>query len=181
MDEIIEKPLKFKKENVDKAIEYFKEVHMTEEQHRIFKDFVKIFIKHIPTMDEISAKGIGWSAVRIWQIEHKRDLTGLEAEDEVIRILGITQLMDVCKRELTKILKDPNQKALLDRTTNSEYFNPYGESNSYNEDLKKEYDLPDEAEWVYFIGCTSNYRQKDLRDATLSFLKKSGISFTLVD
>jgi Fe-S oxidoreductase len=74
-----------------------------------------------------------------------------------------------------------NQKFLLERTTNKSYFNPYAEKNSDNEDLKKKYDLPDEAEWVYFIGCTSNYRQKDLRDATLRFLKKAGIDFTLFD
>ena len=74
-----------------------------------------------------------------------------------------------------------NQKFLLERTTDKSYFNPYAEKNSDNEELKKEHDLPDEAEWVYFIGCTSNYRQKDLRDATLRFLKKAGIDFTLFD
>lgn len=73
------------------------------------------------------------------------------------------------------------QKALLERTTNPEMYNPYGEPNSDNEELKKKYDLPDEAEWVYFIGCTSNYRQKNLRDATLRFLKKAKIDFTLID
>ena len=73
------------------------------------------------------------------------------------------------------------QKALLERTTNTELYNPYGEPNSDNEELKKKYDLPDEAEWVYFIGCTSNYRQKDLRDATIRFLKKANINFTLID
>jgi Fe-S oxidoreductase len=74
-----------------------------------------------------------------------------------------------------------NQKFLLERTTNEAYFNPYAEENSDNEDLKKKYNLPDEAEWVYFIGCTSNYRQKNLRDATLRFLKKVGVDFTLID
>ncbi|MCK4239595.1 MAG: (Fe-S)-binding protein [Candidatus Lokiarchaeota archaeon] len=73
------------------------------------------------------------------------------------------------------------QKKLLERTTNPEMFNPYAEPNSDNEDLKKEYNLPDKAEWVYFIGCTSNYRQKDLRDSTLRFLKKAHIDFTLID
>jgi heterodisulfide reductase subunit D len=73
------------------------------------------------------------------------------------------------------------QKALIARIENQTMFNPYGEQNSNNEDLKKEYDLPDEAEWIYFIGCTSNYRQKNLRDATLRFLKKANINFTLID
>ena len=73
------------------------------------------------------------------------------------------------------------QKVLLERTENLDYFNPYGELNSDNTELKRKYDLPDEAEWVYFIGCTSNYRQKNLRDATLKFLKKANIDFTLID
>jgi heterodisulfide reductase subunit D len=74
-----------------------------------------------------------------------------------------------------------NQKALLDRTIDPNFFNPYGEINSDNMELKKAYNLPDEAEWVYFIGCTSNYRQKSLRDATLRFLKKVNINFTVID
>ncbi len=73
------------------------------------------------------------------------------------------------------------QKNLLERTTNPEMFNPYAEPNSDNEELKREYNLPDKAEWVYFIGCTSNYRQKNLRDSTLRFLKKAKIDFTLID
>lgn len=74
-----------------------------------------------------------------------------------------------------------NHQNLLHRIENPEFNNPYGELNSTNEELKEEYNLPDNAEWVYFIGCTSNYRQKNLRDATLRFLKKTGIDFTLVD
>jgi len=74
-----------------------------------------------------------------------------------------------------------NQKALLERTTNTKFFNPYAEPNSDNEELKKKYNLPDKAEYVYFIGCTSNYRQQDLRDSTIRFLKKANIDFTLID
>jgi heterodisulfide reductase subunit D len=74
-----------------------------------------------------------------------------------------------------------NQKVLLERTTNPEFYNPYGESNSDNEELKNKYDLPDKAEYVYYIGCTSNYRQKDLRDSTIRFLKNAGVNFTLID
>ena len=73
------------------------------------------------------------------------------------------------------------QKHLLERIKDPEFCNPYGENNSDNEELKKLHDLPDKAEWVYFIGCTSNYRQKNLRDATIKFLKSAGIDFTLID
>jgi len=72
-----------------------------------------------------------------------------------------------------------SQELLVSRC--EETCNPYNEPNSNNEDLKKKYDLPDKAEWVYYIGCTSNYRQQNLRDSTLRFLKKVGINFTLMD
>ena len=72
-----------------------------------------------------------------------------------------------------------NQELLVSRC--NENFNPYGENNSTNEELKQEYNLPQKAEYVYFIGCTSNYRQQSLRDSTLRFLKKAGINFTLID
>jgi heterodisulfide reductase subunit D len=72
-----------------------------------------------------------------------------------------------------------NQELLISRC--NENFNPYGENNSTNEELKQEYNLPEKADYVYFIGCTSNYRQQSLRDSTLRFLKKAGIDFTLID
>lgn len=72
-----------------------------------------------------------------------------------------------------------NQEFLVSRCEES--CNPYGEPNLDNQDLKKKYNLPEKAEWVYFIGCTSNYRQESLRDSTLRFLKKVDIDFTLID
>jgi heterodisulfide reductase subunit D len=71
------------------------------------------------------------------------------------------------------------QELLVSRC--EENCNPYGEANFDNEDLKKKFCLPNKAEWVYFIGCTSNYRQQTLRDATLRFLKKANVNFTLID
>jgi heterodisulfide reductase subunit D len=74
-----------------------------------------------------------------------------------------------------------NQEKLVEMTVNPELWNPYGEKNSDNSELKEKYNLPEQAEWVYFIGCTSNYRQTSLRDATLRFFKKIGLNFTLID
>jgi heterodisulfide reductase subunit D len=72
-----------------------------------------------------------------------------------------------------------NQEFLVSRCEES--CNPYGEPNSDNQELKKKYELPDKAEWVYYIGCTSNYRQQNLRDSTIRFLKRVGTDFTLID
>jgi heterodisulfide reductase subunit D len=75
----------------------------------------------------------------------------------------------------------PNQEKLVERANNPEMCNPYGVLNSTNADLKEKYDIPDKAEWVYYIGCTSNYRQMKIRDATIWLLKRAGIDFTLID
>nr|MDO8085826.1 (Fe-S)-binding protein [Candidatus Sigynarchaeum springense] len=63
----------------------------------------------------------------------------------------------------------------------AKHFNPYGEPHSDNAEIRAKYNLPQTASVVYFIGCTSNYRQRQLRDATLSVLQKLGVNFTVVD
>nr|MDO8108914.1 (Fe-S)-binding protein [Candidatus Sigynarchaeota archaeon] len=63
----------------------------------------------------------------------------------------------------------------------AEHFNPYGAPHSDNAEIRAKYHLKPTASVVYFIGCTSNYRQQQLRDATLSVLQKLGVDFTVVD
>ena len=58
--------------------------------------------------------------------------------------------------------------------------NPYGEQH-HAQEMKEIHNLPDKAEYVYFIGCTANYRETQIRDATISLLKKAGIDFTIVN
>lgn len=103
----------FQKDELKKAEEYFKDVHMTQEQHKIFTDFVQIFLKYIP-LEEITAKGIGWKAVKEWQLKHKRDLLGLiEAEPEE-RINSIFELTQIVKQDLIDILENPGDKGKID-------------------------------------------------------------------
>ena len=94
-------------------------------------------------------------------------------------------LVDIIEAARAEAVKNgfcpEKQKVLLERTKNPENYNPYGEPNSDNAQLREKHNLPNKAEWVYFIGCTSNYRQKNLRDATIRFLKKAKIDFTLID
>lgn len=113
----------FKPKALREAEEYFKNVHMTQEQHTIFLEFVRIFLKYIK-LEELAAKGIGWRAVSKWQIGHKRDLIGLESETPDERIKSINQLMNIVKDELIKILEDPSQKSLIDTAINDtmEYY-----------------------------------------------------------
>ena len=105
--------LVFKPKGIAAAEEYFKNVHMTQEQHKIFLDFVNIFLEHIP-LNEMALKGIGWRAVIEWQLKHKRDLLGLESEPPEERLKSIEEILNIVKRLLTEILEDPAQKSILD-------------------------------------------------------------------
>ncbi|MBN2230091.1 MAG: (Fe-S)-binding protein [Candidatus Thorarchaeota archaeon] len=58
--------------------------------------------------------------------------------------------------------------------------NPYGHEH-HNRALLEIHNLPEKAPIVYFVGCTANYREEVIRDATISILKKTGIDFTIVD
>ncbi|TFG31169.1 (Fe-S)-binding protein [Candidatus Thorarchaeota archaeon] len=58
--------------------------------------------------------------------------------------------------------------------------NPYGHEH-HNRVLLEIHNLPESAPIVYFVGCTSNYRETAIRDATISVLKKAGVDFTVVD
>ncbi len=105
--------LVFKPKGITAAEEYFKNVHMTQEQHKIFLSFISLFIQSIP-MNEMAVKGIGWHAVSEWQLKHKRDLLGLESEPPEERLKSIEEILNIVKRLLTEILEDPAQKSILD-------------------------------------------------------------------
>lgn len=58
--------------------------------------------------------------------------------------------------------------------------NPYGHPH-HKRALLEIHNLPEKAPIVYFVGCTSNYREEAIRDATISVLLKAGVNFTIVD
>lgn len=72
----------------------------------------------------------------------------------------------------------PKHKQFADKIR--EKNNPY-DAEHHNRQMVDIHNLPREASLVYFIGCTSNYRETSIRDATISLLKKAGLEFTIVD
>jgi len=92
----------------------------------------------------------------------------------------IVNIIEALRELIVKDFGAPEKHKKLETLIKLE-FNPYGEKHSDNSELKNKYQLPDKAEIVYFVGCTSNYRQKQIRDATISVFKKLGINFTLID
>ncbi|MEX2757135.1 MAG: (Fe-S)-binding protein [Candidatus Sigynarchaeota archaeon] len=92
----------------------------------------------------------------------------------------IVDIIESLREFAVKSVGAPAKQAKLAPAV-AKHFNPYGEPHSDNAEIRVKYNLRPEASVVYFIGCTSNYRQRQLRDATLSVLKKLGIDFTVVD
>jgi heterodisulfide reductase subunit D len=46
--------------------------------------------------------------------------------------------------------------------------------------LSQETKLPEKAETLYYVGCTSSYRQKELAKATVDIFRKIGLDFTIM-
>jgi heterodisulfide reductase subunit D len=59
--------------------------------------------------------------------------------------------------------------------------NPYFESHKDRWNwIPKDKKLPEKADVVYFVGCTSSYRQTNVALATLKILEKVGVNFTIL-
>jgi heterodisulfide reductase subunit D len=75
----------------------------------------------------------------------------------------------------------PNQKAFAESIEKEH--NPYKEQHDHRLDWKKgiESEVPkkDKAAILFFVGCTSSYRQKDLAQATVKLLNKLGVDYTV--
>lgn len=58
--------------------------------------------------------------------------------------------------------------------------NPYNATH-HSRQMTEQLHLPPKADTILFMGCTANYRENSIRDATISILRKAGIDFTIVD
>jgi Fe-S oxidoreductase len=91
----------------------------------------------------------------------------------------IVDVIEEIRAQAVEVL-GPLERHQKFRENIEQHHNPYGEQHHARE-MKEIHNLPDKAEYVYFIGCTANYRETKIRDATISLLKKADIDFTVVD
>ena len=91
----------------------------------------------------------------------------------------IVDLMEDLRRKAVKELGPLPQHAKC-RDNIEKNHNPYGEPHG-DRLAAGELNLAEQADIVYFIGCTSTYREQQVRDATLSLLDKADVDFTIVD
>ena len=94
----------------------------------------------------------------------------------------ITKIIERIRRSLVErgIGPLPSQKRWNDYLEKE--YNPYFEKHSDRlswlpREIRK--NLPLKAEYVYFVGCTSSYRQKEIARATVELLKNLDVNFTV--
>jgi heterodisulfide reductase subunit D len=59
--------------------------------------------------------------------------------------------------------------------------NPYGETDEKRTAWAEGLDVPfGKSDIIYFVGCTSSYRRKEIAEATVNILKKVGVPFTVL-
>jgi len=75
----------------------------------------------------------------------------------------------------------PSQKVFAEAIEKEH--NPYKEDHTnrlnWKEGIESEVPQKEAAEILYFVGCTSSYRQKDLAQATVKILNKTGVDYTV--
>ncbi|MHA1270870.1 MAG: (Fe-S)-binding protein [Candidatus Helarchaeota archaeon] len=73
----------------------------------------------------------------------------------------------------------PSQKAFADSVEKEH--NPYKEEHNKRTDWAEGLELPqkEKAEVLYFVGCTSSYRQQELARKTIKILNKLGVDYTV--
>jgi len=101
-----------------------------------------------------------------------KDLTGLRVEH--------VELFEELKARLVEggYGPLPEQKAYAESIRRNH--NPYRERHEGRTAWLEE-ELPEEAEIVYFVGCTSSYRQREIARSTAEVLRRSGVEFTVLE
>ncbi|MHA1484445.1 MAG: (Fe-S)-binding protein, partial [Candidatus Thorarchaeota archaeon] len=72
----------------------------------------------------------------------------------------------------------PKHKAIEESIIN--LGNPYKEERDKRLDLFGERDWPETADVIYFVGCTSAYREKEIAKTTVALLDKAGVNYTIL-
>ena len=106
----------FKIQSLKDAEELFKTVALTESQFRVFLEFIDIIHEHIPIGLD-SLKGIGHLAIKSWQIDHKRSITGIANAPHLEVMKTLSEICDYLKIELIKNLINSEDEASAQKVT----------------------------------------------------------------
>lgn len=94
------------------------------------------------------------------------------------------EILDVLKELRFKLVEDgqgPMPKHLAFGESIEKNHNPYNEPHKKRLDwIPDELQIPNNAEIIYFVGCTSSYREKEIARATLDILKAAEVNFGIM-
>jgi hypothetical protein len=103
----------FKEKALKKAVKFFEDVHMTEEQIKIFNNLVQIINQVIPLGEDV-IKGIGWKAIFLWQKDYNIDFVEIAIMPHEDRMTAVKNILDYVKIELIKDLINSEYQSEVD-------------------------------------------------------------------
>ncbi|MFW9980021.1 MAG: hypothetical protein ACFFEJ_18205, partial [Candidatus Thorarchaeota archaeon] len=83
--------------------------------------------------------------------------------------IRLPEMMEALRRDLFESGNSMKKHDLIEESIKNEY-NPYKEAAADRLELFGNREWPEKAEYVYFVGCTSSYREKDIARDTVSLL-----------
>ena len=93
--------------------------------------------------------------------------------------INIPDMMEALRRDLVANGFTVPKHEEIESSIINEY-NPYKEKHGTRLDVFGEREFPETAEIVYFAGCTSTYREKEIARATVELLEKLNVDFTVL-
>ncbi len=139
-----------------------------------------------------------WGSGRVWMAYALKN-GELEWSDSIIKAIFACPTCGNCAEQCEQEIKDhlidifealraeavksgygpmPEQKMYAQFA--AEKHNPYNEKHEERTSwMPNPITMKDNAEILYFVGCTSSYREKEIANATLEILKKLNLDFTV--
>ncbi len=93
--------------------------------------------------------------------------------------IRLPEMTEALRRDLFENSRILEKHDMIEESIRTED-NPYFEPSTSRLELFGERKWPTRAEVVYFIGCTSSYREKEIARDTVALLDKIGVDFTII-
>ncbi len=94
--------------------------------------------------------------------------------------IDVPAMMECLRKELVNSGYFLDSHASIEKNI-LEKFNPYGEDHQKRREFLNSAPIPEKADVVYYVGCTSSYRRQEIAKSTVELLHKAGVNFTILD
>lgn len=94
--------------------------------------------------------------------------------------IDVPAMMECLRKELVNSGYFLDSHASIEKNV-LEKFNPYGEDHRKRREFLNSAPIPEKADVVYYVGCTSSYRRQEIANSTVELLHKAGVNFTILD